>query len=117
MEPKKAKEWIEVLREGLALIPKSKTKQVPKKISKTTPKQNKKFSLKGKCIVVTGTISMHRPDFEKKLIKVGARLGKSITHSTDLLIVGMKPGEIKIKNAKEKSIPIVSWKRFLQMIS
>lgn len=110
MEPKKAKEWIEVLREGLSLIPKTH----PKKTLRT-PQQ--KFSLKGKCIVVTGTISMHRPDFEKKLIKVGARLGKSITHSTDLLIVGMKPGEIKIKNAKEKSVPIVSWKRFLQMIS
>lgn len=110
MEPNKAKEWIEVLREGLSLI------NPPKKTPRT-PQQNKKFSLKGKCIVVTGTISMHRPAFEKKLIKVGARLGKSITHSTDLLIVGMKPGEIKIKKAKEKSIPIVSWKRFLQMIS
>ena len=60
---------------------------------------------------------MHRPDFEKKLIKVGGRLGKSITGTTDLLIVGMKPGKLKIKNAKEKSVPIVSWKRFLQMIS
>jgi len=114
MEPKKAKEWIEVLREGLSLIPKTTLKKNPKKTPRT-PQQ--KFSLKGKCIVVTGTISMHRPDFEKKLIKVGARLGKSITRSTDLLIVGMKPGEIKIKNAKEKSIPIVSWKRFLEMIS
>jgi NAD-dependent DNA ligase len=116
MEPKKAKEWIEVIREGLSLIPKSNNSQPPKK-TPIIPPEKTKFHLNGKCIVVTGTISMHRPEFEQKLIKVGARLGKSITNSTDLLIVGMKPGEIKIKDAKEKSVPIVSWKMFLQMIS
>jgi NAD-dependent DNA ligase len=116
MEPKKAKEWIEVLREGLSLIsnPK-KTKTVKTKEKEKV--QNKKFSLNGKCIVVTGTISMHRPDFEKKLHKVGATLGKSITQNTDFLIVGMKPGKIKISDAKEKSVPIVTWTKFLRMIS
>jgi len=113
MEPKKAKEWIEVLREGLSFIPK------PKKTKTVKPKENtksNKFSLKGKCIVVTGTISMHRPEFEKKLHKVGARLGKSVTQNTDILIVGMKPGEIKIRDARRKSIPIVTWTKFLRMI-
>lgn len=114
MEPKKAKEWIEVLREGLSLISKPKKNKTVKTKEKT---KSKKFSLKGKCIVVTGTISMHRPEFEKKLHKVGATLGKSITHSTDLLIVGMKPGKIKISDAQKKSVPIVSWAKFLRMIS
>ena len=114
MEPKKAKEWIEVLREGLSLISKPKKTKTVKPKEKT---KSKKLSLKGKCIVVTGTISMHRPEFEKKLHKVGAKLGKSITHSTDLLIVGMKPGKIKISDAKKKSVPIVTWTKFLRMIS
>ena len=37
MEPKKAKEWIEVLREGLSLIPKTAPKKNPKKNPRTPP--------------------------------------------------------------------------------
>ena len=40
MEPKKAKEWIEVLREGLALIPKAPPKKNPKKTPRITLNKN-----------------------------------------------------------------------------
>ena len=116
MKPEEVKAWIEVLKEGKKLLVSPKKEEKIKTSPRKKTTKPKKLSLNGKTIVVTGTISMHRPVFEKKLEKFGGKLGKSITHSTDFLIVGIKPGKIKIKDAQDKKIPIIKWKTFLSMI-
>ena len=113
MEPNLAKEWVGVLKDIIDLFKPKKTQGTPApKITKERVTPVKKVNLKGKTIVVTGTISMHRPDFERFLNQKGAKLGKSVTRNTDLLIVGTKPGTVKIQDAKAKRIPFTSWDNF-----
>ena len=93
-----------------------KKNPVTTKASNKTQGSFRKISLKGKVVVITGTISVSRNEFERRLNKVGGKLGKSITGSTDFLIVGIKAGKKKLSDAKEKGIPVISWRDFVSMI-
>ena len=127
MKPSDAREWIKVLKEGKDLLFSSGTgkKNNPvttKTSNNTSVKKNKtqgsfrKICLKGKVVVITGTISVSRNEFERRLNNVGGKLGKSITGNTDFLIVGIKAGKKKLTDAKEKGIPVISWRDFVSMI-
>jgi NAD-dependent DNA ligase len=115
MEPNIAKEWLEVLKDAISIF---KPSQKEIKVASAPKHKGKKpkINLKGKVVVVTGTVSMHRSDFQEWLTRSGASLGNSVTKNTDFLIVGMKPGEKKIHDAKSKGIPIISWKQFTARI-
>ena len=120
MKPSDAREWIKVLKEGKDLLFSSgtgkKRNPVTTKTSNKTQGSFRKISLKGKVVVITGTISVSRNEFERRLNKVGGKLGKSITGNTDFLIVGIKAGKKKLSDAKEKGIPVISWRDFVSMI-
>jgi len=129
MKPSEAREWIKVLKEGKDLLFSGRTgkKTDPDSAQtsnnsdqKVKPKKRqgsfRKICLKGKVVVVTGTISVSRNEFEKRLNNVGASLGKSITGNTDFLIVGIKAGNKKLADAKSKGIPVISWRDFVSMI-
>lgn len=120
MKPSDAREWIKVLKEGKDLLFSSgtgkKNNPATTKASNKTQGSFRKICLKGKVVVITGTISVSRNEFERRLNNVGGKLGKSITGSTDFLIVGIKAGKKKLTDAKEKGIPVISWRDFVSMI-
>lgn len=117
MEPNLAKEWVGVLKDIIDLFkPKKAQGSSAPKTKKEKVVSVKKINLRGKIVVVTGTISMHRSEFERFLNQNGANLGKSVTGNTDLLIVGTKPGTVKIQDAKAKRIPFTSWNNFRKRI-
>jgi NAD-dependent DNA ligase len=125
MKPSEAREWIKVLKEGKDLLFSGSTGKKKQTVSTKTSNNNdqkktqgsfRKICLKGKVVVVTGTISVSRNEFERRLNNVEAKLGKSITGNTDFLIVGIKAGKKKLSDAKEKGIPVISWRDFVSMI-
>jgi len=59
-------------------------------------------------IVITGTLSQNRCVFEKLIEAEGGTFKKSISNSTDMLILGEKPGKSKISKAKDLNIQVIS---------
>jgi len=59
-------------------------------------------------IVITGTLSANRSVFEKLIEDEGGTFKKSVSNSTDLLILGEKPGESKIAKAKDLNVQVIS---------
>jgi DNA ligase (NAD+) len=55
-------------------------------------------SIKGKTVVVTGTLSVERAEMEELLRRAGARVVGSVSKNTDFLIVGAGAGS-KLKTA------------------
>lgn len=63
--------------------------------------------LKDKQIVVTGRLfQMERDDFKSWLKEKGAKLTPSVSHHTDLLVVGENPGGVKVTEAMKLDISI-----------
>ena len=59
-------------------------------------------------IVITGTLSQNRCVFEKLIEAEGGTFKKSVSKSTDMLILGEKPGKSKISKAKDLNIQVIS---------
>jgi|TARA_B100001094_G_scaffold137056_1_gene132734 DNA ligase (NAD+) len=59
-------------------------------------------------IVITGTLSQNRCVFEKLIEAEGGTFKKSVSNSTDMLILGEKPGKSKISKAKDLNIQVIS---------
>jgi|TARA_B100001093_G_C26750531_1_gene980900 DNA ligase (NAD+) len=59
-------------------------------------------------IVITGTLSQNRCVFEKLIEAEGGTFKKSISNSTDMLILGEKPGKSKISKAKDLNVQVIS---------
>jgi len=64
--------------------------------------------LKGKTIVLTGTLeSMTRDEAKEKLLTMGAKVTGSVSRSTDFVIAGNRPGS-KVDRASELGIPVLT---------
>ena len=59
-------------------------------------------------IVITGTLSANRSVFEKLIEDEGGIFKTSISNSTDMLILGEKPGKGKIAKAKDLNVQVIS---------
>tara|TARA_B110000444_G_scaffold239006_1_gene253076 strand:+ start:3650 stop:3880 length:231 start_codon:yes stop_codon:yes gene_type:complete len=59
-------------------------------------------------IVITGTLSANRSVFEKLIEDEGGTFKKSVSNSTDLLILGEEPGKSKIAKAKDLNVQVIS---------
>jgi NAD-dependent DNA ligase len=64
-------------------------------------------------IAVTGTFPMTRKNFEELMQPKGVEV-KNLTKATQVLVVGEKPSESKIKKAEKYGIPVVSYFQFIQ---
>ena len=81
----------------------------------TTTSSSGGFS--GKTIVVTGKVEgLTRSDMEGVIGRIGAFSGSSISRSTDLLVIGAKPGATKLKKARDYGVPTMSSEDFLTAI-
>ena len=86
-----------------------------------TPKQSEQSShdspIAGKLIVFTGSMAQGtRGDMEKQAKLLGAKVGKSVSGKTSLLVTGAKVGENKTSSAKEKGVQVISEQEYLDLI-
>lgn len=66
-----------------------------------------KFDFKHKIFVITGTLGNYtRNSIHAKLKSLGAIVATAVSHSTDVLIVGEKPGQTKLQAANSYSTPL-----------
>lgn len=72
----------------------------------------------GKIIVFTGTMTQgSRGDMEKEAKAFGAKVAKSVTGKTSLLVTGDKVGANKINAARDKGVQVLSELDYLELIS
>ena len=59
-------------------------------------------------IVITGTLSQKRSAFEELIKSEGANFKTCVSNSTDVLVLGEKPGKTKLIKAKKLNIDVIS---------
>ena len=73
--------------------------------------------LKGKTIVVTGTLpSLSRDEAEKLITDNGGKAASSVSKKTSFVLAGEKAGS-KLEKANRLGIPVISQEQFLEMIN
>ncbi|MEN0050652.1 MAG: TIR domain-containing protein [Bacteroidota bacterium] len=73
-------------------------------------------TFKNKQVAFTGKLSMTRKELEKSLKSIGAKMSEKVTSKTNYLIVGQKPGKVKLAAAEKYSIQIIQeqlWEEIL----
>jgi len=74
--------------------------------------------ISGKQIVFTGTMTHgSRDEMEKEAKLLGAKVGKSITGKTDILVTGENVGASKMNDAKAKGVQILSEEDYLNLLA
>ncbi|MDK9790163.1 BRCT domain-containing protein [Vibrio sp. D431a] len=86
----------------------------------TTPKgvaTMQSSPIAGKTIVFTGTM-LHdkRSNMEKEAKSLGAKVSKSVSSKTDLLVAGNNVGANKTNSAKENGVKIISEDEYLNLV-
>ena len=77
----------------------------------------KSQKLKGKTFVLTGTLKTVTREKAKEEIRLsGGDVSESVSKKTDFVVVGEKPGSIKLKKTKELGIKIIDEKKFLGLL-
>jgi DNA ligase (NAD+) len=72
--------------------------------------------LKGKKVVVTGTLPMGRDEIKELIIRLGGQSSGSVSKKTDYVLAGDSAGS-KLTKARELSIPILEWSEFKKMLN
>ena len=92
----------------------------PVEVPSPSPAQPRESPLKGKTVVLTGTLSgMTRDEAKARLLGLGARVTGSVSKSTNLVIAGERPGS-KADRAAELGIEVLdeaAWRRLLDELS
>jgi DNA ligase (NAD+) len=71
----------------------------------------------GKVIVFTGSMQQgSRPEMEKQAKTLGAKVAKSVSGKTDLLVTGEKVGAKKITDAQNKGVEVISEADYLVLL-
>ena len=73
--------------------------------------------MRGKSIVVTGTLQHYKRDEIKRLIeKLGGRASSSISKSTDFLVAGEKAGS-KLEKANSLGVKVLTEEEFQKLVA
>jgi DNA ligase (NAD+) len=68
-------------------------------------------------VIFTGTMQHgSREQMEKEAKSLGAKIGKSVTGKTDILVTGKNVGATKITDAGKKNVRIITEEEYLRMI-
>ena len=85
---------------------------------KASEQSNNGSPIAGKLVVFTGSMTQGaRGDMEKQAKLLGAKVGKSVSGKTDLLVTGEKVGENKINAARDKGVKVISEEAYLDLIN
>jgi DNA ligase (NAD+) len=83
---------------------------------KIEKKREEDLPLKGKTVVLTGTLSsMERNQAKEKLMALGAKVTGSVSKNTDLVIAGETAGS-KLAKAEKLGVEVIDEDAFLKMI-
>ena len=77
--------------------------------------ERKKGVLEGMSIVITGTLSRPRSEFEELIERNGGRAAGSVSKRTAFILAGSEAGS-KLAKAKEMGIKVVTEKEFLSLV-
>jgi len=73
--------------------------------------------ISGLQIVFTGSmVQGSRDDMEKEAKSLGAKVGKAVTGKTNILVTGENVGAVKMNDAREKGVQIISEADYLKLI-
>jgi len=103
--------------EALTHLPSKSRKKSEKKIAKIASKRRLTGGLDGKTIVFTGALSEFRKVHAKKVATVGARYVNSVSKLTDYLVVGKKPGSVKLSDAKKYGVKKITEGQWLKLLN
>jgi len=103
--------------EALTHLPSKGRKKSEKKIAKIASKRRLTGGLDGKTIVFTGALSEYRKVHAKKVATVGARYVNSVSKLTDYLVVGKKPGDVKLSDAKKYGVKKITERQWLNLLN
>ncbi len=78
--------------------------------------KKEKGPLDGMTIVITGTLSRPREEFETLVEKNGGHATGSVSRKTDFILAGADPGRNKITDAAKNNIKIIDEEEFMKMI-
>ena len=67
-------------------------------------------------IVITGTLSSKRDNFEDLITNNGGVFKKSVSNSTNFLVIGEKPSKTKVNKAKQLGVPVITEDQLLAKI-
>lgn len=71
----------------------------------------------GKKVVLTGTLqNLSRDQASEKLKQLGARVGSSVAHNTDYVIMGRDPGS-KLDKARELGVTVLDETQFIALLA
>ena len=71
----------------------------------------------GQTLVVTGVIEgMDRSEVEQAVNRAGGRAASAVTVSTTLLVIGEKPGAVKVQRAKDLGVRTISGDQFRRIL-
>jgi DNA ligase (NAD+) len=88
-----------------------------KKLGLKTSAAGRGTKLKGKTIVITGTLdSMDRSEAKEAIRLQGGRATGSVSGETDYLVVGSNPGDAKRREAKDHDVETMEEKEFLALV-
>lgn len=74
--------------------------------------------LEGELIVFSGSMEHgKRPDMEAEAKSLGAKIGKSVSSKTTLLVIGKSVGSKKIADAADKGVKVLDEREYLSMIN
>lgn len=80
-------------------------------------REPQQHGIKGKTVVITGTLSIRRYDFRKLIEQAGGVLAGTVTNQTDYLLMGSKGvGTVKYRKAKSLNVPILTEEQFRLMM-
>ena len=72
--------------------------------------------IKGKNVVVTGTLPMERGAIKELILSHGGKSAGSVSKKTDYVLAGEAAGS-KLEKAQELGVPVLSWEEFKNLIS
>ncbi len=75
----------------------------------------RKGPLRGKTLVITGTLPRPREDVEALIEQLGGHAASSVSGKTDYVIVGENPGS-KLQKARSLGVKTISYEEFLGLI-
>ena len=80
------------------------------------PRQRRDDSLAGKTFVLTGTLSVPRPEAKRWIEAAGGKVSGSVSKRTDFVVAGESPGS-KLAKAQQLGVEVIDEERLRALVN